>query len=417
MKDEELLQWKDRLTGRLMQQLNRHFYPLACESFTGRDISFEQAFLKEAKRGDISAKSNVMGNVVRKYVDFRLALADVFLRETAEAAPFLAFVLEKKMDLDVTHQLAGEFEKLREGLSYFFTSVDEGDRISHLLSLLEKETGMALHPLSEFFQKETAGFLSAMKKDSRSFLEAITLCDPDFHEAGKEMPRFLKGALAEELGISYGDQIWESAQMMGTLDKALGSHLSAVTPEAARFLYHYGLFRMEVFAFYTSYLWQDRRMKEAFFLGAFKGKAFNRWLKRMQMQGNLSENDLFFSGRLYLKINMFMRQWAIFNPKEKKYFYRYFPNFTLSITDRTDEEKFDDKVRILLKDLGGENIPPPFTHFLVQETRTYMVNMAHTIYFAYTMGLKRPQDFMAQKWQIDDSPSLWNQMKRFFRGS
>ena len=418
MKDEELLVWKDRLMSRLVCSLNRHFYPLACESFSRAGVSLERAFLEKAQDILPKAAPKALGAAVRKYVHFRLALADRFLRSEAEGSPFLSFALAKEMDLDVTHQMAGSFASLREVLPDFFLLSKEGAGISSLVSFLEKEIGISLSPLADFFRVETEGYLSQMRADAGDFLSAMALCDPDFKEEKEKLPYRLAQALAEEIGLSYSDQVWESAQMMASLDKAARNLISTHTPAAACFLYRYALFRMEVLAFYGAYLWQDRKLKDAFFRGCLKGKAFTRWVKRMHMRGLLTPRDLYFSEKLYLKMNLFMRQWAFFDPKNRKYYFKYFPNFTLSIEERTDEPDFDKKVWLLLEDLRrsieGKEISPPFLHFLVQETRTYMVNMAHTMYFAYTMGLKRPGDFVAGKYRVDDAPSLLNQIKRFF---
>ncbi len=418
MKDEELLVWKDRLMARLVCSLNRHFYPLACESFSCEGISLERALLERAREVMPEAAPRALGAAVRKYVHFRLALADRFLRGEAEGSAFLSFALSKEMDLDVTHQMAGSFASLREVLPDFLLVSEEGAGISSLVLFLEKEIGIPLSPLTDFFRVETEGFLVQMKADAGDFLSAMALCDSDFKEEKERLPQRLAEALAEEIGLSYSDQVWESAQMMASLDKAARNLISTATPTAACFLYRYALFRMEVLAFYGSYLWQDRRLKDAFLRGCLSGKAFTRWVKRMHMRGLLAPRDLYFSEKLYLKMNLFMRQWAFFDPKNRKYYYKYFPNFTLSIEERTDEPDFDKKAWLLLEGLrpaDSKEIPPPFMHFLVQETRTYMVNMAHTMYFAYTMGLKRPGDFVAGKYRVDDAPSLWNQMKRFFK--
>ncbi len=417
MKDEELLHWKDGLMARLVLRMNRHFYPLACESFSSPGVSLEKAFMDAARERIPGAPASALGAAVRKYVHFRLALADRFIRSDAEASPFLSFALTKEMDLDVTHQMAGSFASLREVLPDFLLMSEAGAGISSLLSFFEKEIGISLSPLTDFFRQETEGFLTQMKSDAGDFLSAMALCDPDFREEKEKLPRYLAEALAEEIGCSYGDQVWESAQMMASLDKAARNLISTASPVAACFLYRYALFRMEVLAFYGSYLWQDRRLKDAFLRGCLSGKAFTQWVKRMHLRGLLAPKDLYFSEKLYLKMNLFMRQWAFFDPKNRKYYYKYFPNFTLSIVERTDEENFDKRVWLLLEGLrpAEKEIPPPFLHFLVQETRTYMVNMAHTMYFAYTMGLKRPGDFVAEKYRVDDAPSLLNQIKRFFR--
>ena len=72
----------------------------------------------------------------------------------------------------------------------------------------------------------------------------------------------------------------------------------------------------------------------------------------MQMQGFLSDRDQEESQRFYLKVNMFLRQWAIFDPKQPQYYYHYFPDFTHSITARTEAEDFDARVTVLLQELS-----------------------------------------------------------------
>ena len=150
--------------------------------------------------------------------------------------------------------------------------------------------------------------------------------------------------------------------------------------------------------------------------GALTSPEITRWVHRMEMQGLLSEKDLEESQRFYLKVNMFLRQWAFFDPKKPRYFYRYFPNFTLSIEERVDAEDFDAHVIVLLQEIvraaGADPLPLDATGFLLQETKTYLVNMAHTVYFSYTLGLRRPEDFVMRKYRRDDSPSLLNQIKR-----
>ena len=86
MKDEELLARKKRLSAILLHRLNRHFYPLACRSFSLDALSIDQAFAGVA--AGLSARDRSM--VVRMYVHFRLALAEMFLETEAEGSSFLS---------------------------------------------------------------------------------------------------------------------------------------------------------------------------------------------------------------------------------------------------------------------------------------------------------------------------------------
>lgn len=417
MRDEELLARKKELSALLMHRMNRHFYPLACRSFSQEAVSIDQAFAREA--GMLSAKERAMA--VRKYVHFRLALAAVLLTAEAKPSPFLSLTLSEKLSLDVTGQFSKEFERVREGLSFFPSSLEQPEvGVRPLVSLLAKETRLSLLPYLDFFMKETLSYIQAIRRDGRAFLGALTLCDPDY--AGREekrLPPFLHLALGEAEGRTLAAQVFESAQMLGTLSACLSPLYSLRDAGHARFLYLYLRFRAHVFAFFVSYLWQERAMRPHILRGVLTSPEITRWVHRMEMRGLLSEKDLEESQRFYLKVNMFLRQWAFFDPKQPRYFYRYFPNFTLSIEERVDAEDFDTNVIVLLQEIvraaGADPLPLDATGFLLQETKTYLVNMAHTVYFAYTLGLRRPEDFVMKKHRHEDSPSLLNQIKRMLR--
>lgn len=88
MRDEELLVRKKELATLLVHRMNRHFYPLACRSFSHEALSIDQAFAWEADA--LSAKEQ--SKVLKKYVHFRLALAEMFLTTEAKSSPFLSFL-------------------------------------------------------------------------------------------------------------------------------------------------------------------------------------------------------------------------------------------------------------------------------------------------------------------------------------
>lgn len=414
MRDEELLVRKKELAALLVHRMNRHFYPLACRSFSHEALSIDQAFAREADA--LSAKER--SKVLKKYVHFRLALAEIFLTAEAKSSPFLSLTLAEKLSLDVTGQFSKAFERVRDGLSYFSSSFEQPEAaVLPLVSLLAKETGLSLSPYMDFFTKETLPYIQVMRRDGKEFLDALTLCDPDY--AGleeKRLPPFLYLALGEMEGRSFTPQILESAQMLGTLEKCLTPRYPLRDAGRARFLYLYLRFRAHVFAFFVSYLWQERAMRPHILRGVLTSPEITRWVHRMEMQGLLSEKDLEESQRFYLKVNMFLRQWAIFDPKQPQYYYHYFPDFTHSITARTEAEDFDARVTVLLQEIlritGADPLPPDAMGFLVQETKTYLVNMAHTVYFSYSLGLRRPEDFVAARYRRKEGSSLLHQIKR-----
>lgn len=413
MRDEELLVRKKKLATLLLHRMNRHFYPLACRSFSHEALSIDQAFAWEADA--LSAKER--SKVLKKYVHFRLALAEMFLTTEAKSSPFLSLTLTEKLSLDVTGQFSKVFERVRDGLSYFFSSTGKPEAgILPLVSLLSLETGLSLSPYVDFFRKETLSYIDRMQRDGTDFLAALSFCDPEYHAGDTRLPAFLCLALGEAEGRALAAQVFESAQMLGTLEQCLSPLYPLKDAARARFLYAYVRFRAHVFSFFVSYLRQERAMRPAILRGALTSPCFTRWVHRMQMQGFLSDRDQEESQRFYLKVNMFLRQWAIFDPKKPQFYYHYFPYFTHSITARTEAEDFDARVTVLLQEFlritGADPLPPDAMGFLVQETKTYLVNMAHTVYFSYSLGLRRPEDFVAERYRRNEGSSLLHQIKR-----
>lgn len=401
------------LAAILLHRLNRHFYPLACRSFSLDALSIDQAFAGVA--AGLSARDRSM--VVRMYVHFRLALAEMFLETEAEGSPFLSLPLAGKLSLDVTGQFSKAFPHVRDGLSYFFSSTGKPEAgILPLVSLFSLETGLSLSPYVDFFRKETLSYIDRMQRDGTDFLAALSFCDPEYHAGDTHLPAFLCLALGEAEGHALAAQVFESAQMLGTLEQCLSPLYPLKDAARARFLYAYVRFRAHVFSFFMSYLRQERAMRPAILRGALTSPCFARWVHRMQMQGFLSDRDQEESQRFYLKVNMFLRQWAIFDPKQPQYYYHYFPDFTHSITARTEAEDFDARITVLLQEIlritGADPLPPDAMGFLVQETKTYLVNMAHTVYFSYSLGLRRPEDFVAARYRRNEGSSLLHQIKR-----
>lgn len=260
MKDEELLARKKRLSAILLHRLNRHFYPLACRSFSLDTLSIDQAFAGVA--AGLSARDRSM--VVRMYVHFRLALAEMFLETEAEGSSFLSLTLAGKLSLDVTGQFSEAFPKVRDGLSYFFSSTGKPETgILPLVSLLSLETGLSLSPYVDFFRKETLSYIDRMQRDGTDFLAALSFCDPEYHAGDTRLPAFLCLALGEAEGRALAAQVFESAQMLGTLEQCLSPLYPLKDAARARFLYAYMRFRAHVFSFFVSYLRQERAMRPA----------------------------------------------------------------------------------------------------------------------------------------------------------
>ena len=220
MKDEELLARKKRLSAILLHRLNRHFYPLACRSFSHEALSIDQAFAREADA--LSAKER--SKVLKKYVHFRLALAEMFLTAEAKSSPFLSLTLTEKLSLDVTGQFSKAFERVRDGLS--------------------------LSPYVDFFRKETLSYIDRMRRDGTDFLAALSFCDPEYHAGDTRLPAFLCLALGEAEGRALAAQVFESAQMLGTLEQCLSPLYPLKDAARARFLYAYVRFRAHVFSFF-----------------------------------------------------------------------------------------------------------------------------------------------------------------------
>ena len=185
-------------------------------------------------------------------------------------------------------------------------------------------------------------------------MEALSFCDPRFHDTTKtELPFLLKQCICENLGMEQGGLVVESAQILMPLTEVTPFIArKELTPGGARFFYHYLLFRALMVSFFASYMWQDRKLKDPVYLGILKSRPMVRLIRAGKAIHFLREEDLPLSQRLYLKMHMFMRQWAIFDPKNEKAWYRYYPNFTSYITDRMEDEHFEDRINGLLDGTG-----------------------------------------------------------------
>lgn len=167
-----------------------------------------------------------------------------------------------------------------------------------------------------------------------------------------------------------------------------------------RFIYRYMLLRAYVPAFFASYLWQRRDMRDSIAEGILQSPSVARWVRRRVAAGDLLPEDIPVRQKMYLKIHMFMRQWAFFNPKNTRAYYRYFPDFAMRIADKASGDAFPAAAMKLMRELGKtrEGNKRPFSkeieNFLIEETGDYVIQTAHTIYFTYGLSFRKPDDFV-----------------------
>ena len=419
MHDEQMGEQKIQIARILLERMSRRFYPLACRSFTDTGSTIDAAlFALFRKKGLPFAESRkVRNSIVRKYVHFRLELASLVVKEDSRQNPFLESTMKDNLDFDITRSFSEEFDGVRKALLPFrppFTMT--GAEVIPLLSLLSGETGANLSPLADDFTKEMKGYLEKVKEESHRFMEALSFCDPRFHDTTKtELPFLLKQCICENLGMEQGGLVVESAQILMPLTEVTPFIArKELTPGGARFFYHYLLFRALMVSFFASYMWQDRKLKDPVYL---KSRPMVRLIRAGKAIHFLREEDLPLSQRLYLKMHMFMRQWAIFDPKNEKAWYRYYPNFTSYITDRMEDEHFEDRINGLLDEFCHTDdfvLSERDRNFLIQETAAFINTSCRTMYFAYGIGFRKPEDFIASQWKEHTKNPLLKGMKKIF---
>lgn len=423
MREDQRSDGKARLARLLLGHMNHRFYPLSCESFVYPSLSLDKAILKAMTDGQLPYAGNrqVWSDLCRKYVHFRLELASSMVREGSRISGYLEVTVKDYLDFDVTRSFFNQFENVRKALAHFhFPFHDTGVGSAQMLSLISKEAGTDFSQLTTFFQLETEGFIKAVKEEGEAYLEALSFCDPEFHERRvRFMPRLLLDAIGEDLGRNEGSLLMESAQTLSPLTKELPMMDGEMTREKARFFYRYLIFRAYVLGFLGSYVWQDRPMKEAIVKGVLASPDVQKWSRYMAVHGFLDDKDLHFGQRLYLKISMFMRQWSIFDPKNRKNYYRYYSNFLIFMANKMDEEGFENRTNELLDDFchtTGAILSENDRKFLIRETKAYVNTMSHTVYFAHGIGFRKAGDFISEKWKPKDDHPVLTEIKKFFFG-
>lgn len=147
----------------------------------------------------------------------------------------------------------------------------------------------------------------------------------------------------------------ESAKTMVPLDEMFSKMQK--TEEGlpdTRFIYRYMLLRAYVPAFFASYLWQRRDMRDSIAEGILQSPSVARWVRRRVAAGDLLPEDIPVRQKMYLKIHMFIRQWAFFNPKNTRAYYRYFPDFAMRIADKASGDAFPAAAMKLMRSLARQ---------------------------------------------------------------
>lgn len=422
MHDEQMGEQKVQIARLLLDRMSRRFYPLACQSFAVHGSTVDGALFALFRKKGLPFAENrkVRNSIVRKYVHFRLELASTVVKEDSRQSPFLESTMKDNLDFDITRSFSEEFDGVRKALLPFRPPFAmTGAEVIPLLSLLSGETGTNLSSLADDFTEETKGYLEKVLDESHRFMEALSFCDPRFHDGTKKkIPFLLEQCICENLGMEQGGLVAESAQILMPLTEVTPFIArKEMTPGGARFFYHYLLFRAIMVSFFASYMWQDRKLKDDVYRGIMRSRPMVRLIRAGKAIHFLREEDLPLSQRLYLKIHMFMRQWAIFDPKNEKTWYRYYPNFTSYITDRMAEEGFEDRINGLLDEFCHTDdfvLSERDRNFLIQETEAFINTACRTMYFAYGIGFRKPEDFIASQWKEHTKNPLLKGMKKIF---
>lgn len=422
MHDEQMAEEKKKIIRLLLSHMNCRFYPLACESFVFPGMTVDRAVAAMLQKEGIPSAGDrkVRNSIIRKYVHFRLELASLMVKWDSRRSDFLTETVKDSLDFDITRSFSNEFDNVRRALLPFKPPfVMEGGAVIPLVTYLSRETGASLAPLTEYLSRETEGYMEKVKEESASFMDALSFCHPDFHDTSAvKLPFLLLQCICENLGMEEGGLVTESAQILMPLAEVTPYMAKKnLTPEGTRFFYHYIVFRSMVLSFFGSYMYQDRKLRNSIYKGIMKSRPVKRLIRTAKAIHFMEADDFILNQRLYLKINMFMRQWAVFDPKKKEHYYRYYPNFTTFIADRMDDDRFADRINGLLDEFCRADhftLSERDRNFLLQETAAYINTVSHAMYFAYGIGFRRPEDFIDSRWNEQTKNPLLKGFKKIF---
>lgn len=422
MHDEQMAEEKKKITRLLLSHMTCRFYPLACRSFVISGLTVDRTIAAMLQKEGLPCAGDrkIRNSVIRKYVHFRLEMASMIVKSDSRRSEFLENAVRDSLDFDITRSFSNEFDNVRRALLPFKPPFAmEGGAVIPLVTYLSKETGASLAPLTEYLSRETKGYMDKVKEESASFMEALSFCHPDFHDTSAvKLPFLLLKCICENLGMEEGGLVTESAQILMPLSEVTPYMAKKkLTPAGARFFYHYIVFRAMVLSFFGSYMYQDRKLRDSIYKGVMKSRPVMRLIRTARAIHFLGDEDFIMNQRLYLKINMFMRQWAIFDPKRKEHYYRYYPNFTSCIGDRMEDESFGDRINLLLDEFCQADrftLSERDRNFLLQETAAYINTVSHAMYFAYGIGFRRPEDFIDSRWNVRTKNPLLKGFKKIF---
>lgn len=422
MHDEQMAEEKKKITRLLLSHMTCRFYPLACRSFVISGLTVDRTIAAMLQKEGLPCAGDrkIRNSVIRKYVHFRLEMASMIVKSDSRRSEFLENAVRDSLDFDITRSFSNEFDNVRRALLPFKPPFAmEGGAVIPLVTYLSKETGASLAPLTEYLSRETKGYMARVKKESASFMDALSFCNPDFHDTtALKLPFLLLQCICENLGMEEGGLVTESAQILMPLSEVTPYMAKKkLTPAGARFFYHYIVFRAMVLSFFGSYMYQDRRLRDSIYKGVMKSRPVMRLIRTARAIHFLADEDFIMNQRLYLKINMFMRQWAIFDPKRKEHYYCYYPNFTSYIGDRMEDESFGDRINLLLDEFCQADrftLSERDRNFLLQETAAYINTVSHAMYFAYNIGFRRPEDFIDSRWNERTKNPLLKGFKKIF---
>lgn len=422
MHDEQMAEEKKKIARLLLFHMNCRFYPLACRSFAFPGLTVDKAVNAMLQKEGLPCASDrkTRNSLIRKYVHFRLELASLIVKSDSRRSAFLENAVKDSLDFDITRSFSSEFDNVRRALLPFKPPfVMESGSVIPLMTYLSRETGTSLAPLTDYLARETEGYMNQVKEESADFMAALSFCHPDFHDTSVlKLPFLLLQCICENLGMEEGGLVTESAQILMPLTEVMPYMAKkTLSSEGTRFFYHYIVFRAMVLSFFGSYMYQDRKLRDSIYKGIMKSRPVMRLIRTAKAIHFMDSEDFVLNQRLYLKINMFMRQWSIFDPKNKKTYYRYYPNFTTYITDKMDDEGFEDRINGLLDEFcraDNFTLSERDRNFLIQETAAYINTVSHAMYFAYGIGFRKPEDFIDSRWNEHTKNPLFKGFKKIF---
>ena len=332
MHDEQMTEEKKKIIHLLLSRMTGRFYPLACQSFAVPDMTVDRAVTAMARKKNLPWADNkkVRNSVIRKYVHFRLELASLMVKSDSRCSDFLAETVKDSLDFDITRSFSGEFDNVRRALLPFKPPFAmESGMVIPLITYLSAETGVSLSPLTDYLMKETEEYMARVKEESASFMDALSFCNPDFHDTtALKLPFLLLQCICENLGMEEGGLVTENAQILMPLSEVTPYMAKKkLTPAGARFFYHYIVFRAMVLSFFGAYMYQDRKLRDSIYKGVMKSRPVMRLIRTARAIHFLADEDFIMNQRLYLKINMFMRQWAIFRSETEGTLLPLLPQF------------------------------------------------------------------------------------------